>query len=97
MGQLEGMSSYPAGTRYEDVNGVDQTLDKVIDNSDRKEIVRMIFKYMKPEDEKKLLKEIVDHMTPKEADMAIEDYLYDDRNLAIAQDFIKDNCPDIAE
>ena len=97
MGQLEGMSSYPAGTSYEDVNGVDQTLDEVIDNSDRQEITRMIHDYMKTENGKKLLGAIIGSQAPKVIDELIEDLLHDERALTIAKDFIKDNCPEIAE
>jgi len=75
----------------------ERTLDQVIDDSDRKEIVNMIFGYMTPQLEKELLKEIIDSLSVKEAETLIEDVLYQERALTIAKDFIKSNCPEIAE
>jgi hypothetical protein len=90
------MNNYPGGMTGAELDD-ERTLDQVIDDSDRKEIVRMIFEYMTPELEKELLKEIMDSLSPKEAETLIEDVLHEERALTIAKDFIKDNCPNIAE
>lgn len=89
------MNIYPAGMTGTELD--DASLEEVIDNADRKELTRMIFEYMKPEHEKALLLEMIELLTPKEIETTIEELLYDERNVAIAQDFIKDNCPEIAE
>ena len=86
---------YPAGMTGEELD--DASLDEVIDNADRKELTRMIFEYMETDLEKELLHEMIDAMSPSELEGAIEELLYDKRNVTIAQDYIKDNCPEIAE
>lgn len=90
------MNEYPAGMTGAELDD-DMSLEQVIDNADRKEIRRMIFEYMKPEDEKDLLIEMVKDLSPKQVENTIEDFLYDERALKIAREFIKDNCPEIAE
>lgn len=91
------MNYYPAGVTGSEIDGPDLSLDEVIDNADRKELTRMIFEFMKPEHEKALLKEMIDAMSPSELEGTIEELLFDKRNVTIAQDYIKDNCPEIAE
>lgn len=90
------MNIYPAGMTGAELDD-DMSLEQVIDNADRKELTLMIIEYMKPEHEKALLLEMIGHLTPKEIETTIEELLYDERNVAIAQDYIKDNCPEIAE
>jgi len=90
------MNEYPGSMTGAELDD-NRSLEQVIDNADRKELTRMIFEYMKPEHEKALLLEMIDCLTPKEIETTIEELLYDERNVAIAQDYIKDNCPEIAE
>lgn len=75
----------------------DMENEEIIEESDRKELTSLIKSNMRTEQERSLCYEIIKNMTPKQVEDFIEDMLYDKNALRVAKDFIKDNCPEIAE